>query len=295
MNVSINYIIQKFLVELSSVRRYSENTVRAYKNDLLTFDKFCVNNHKTNINEITDKFIRKYLFYLSDNKLENKSIARKLSAIRSLFNYSYSNGFIQKNPVSLVSNPKTEKKLPSVIDSDSILETYKIQGIREKYPIIKIVIIEILYGCALRVSELCNLKIKDVDFNTHTLKVLGKGNKTRIVPIGEKSEIILKNYLAQFPSDNPEDFLIRNQFNRRINSRFVHRIVTKNLSQVSDVKKKSPHTLRHSAATHMLNNGADLRVVKEILGHENLSTTQIYTQVSVERLKAIYKKSHPKS
>ena len=295
MNNSIKHTIQKFLSELSSVRRYSDNTIKSYKNDLLSFDKFCSDNHKTNIDEITDKFIRKYLFHLSNNNLENKSIARKLSALRSLFNYSYNNGIILKNPVSTVSNPKAEKKLPSVIDSDSILETYKIQNSREKYPIIKIVIIEILYGCALRVSELCNLKAKDVDFSSHTLKVLGKGNKTRIVPIGEKSEVILKEYLNQFPPDNQNDFLIRNKFNRKLNPRFVHRIVTKNLSQVSDVKKRSPHTLRHSAATHMLDNGADLRVVKEILGHENLSTTQIYTQVSVERLKAIYKKSHPKS
>ncbi len=295
MNSSISHIIQKFLTELSSVRRYSENTIRSYRNDLLTFEKFCSDYSKTNINEITDKFIRRYLFYLSDNNLENKSISRKLSAIRSLFNYSFNNGYIQKNPLTLVSNPKSEKKLPSVIDSDSILETYKIQTSREKYPIIKIVIIELLYGCALRVSELCNLKFKDVDFNSHTIKVLGKGNKTRIVPIGEKSELVLKNYLVEFPTNNPDDYLIRNQCNRKINPRFVHRIVTKNLSLVSDVKKKSPHTLRHSAATHMLDNGADLRVVKEILGHENLSTTQIYTQVSVERLKAIYKKSHPKS
>ncbi len=295
MNNLISHIIQKFLSELSSVRRYSPNTIRSYKNDLITFDKFCAENNKTNITEITDKFIRRFLFHLSNNNLDNKSIARKLSAVRSLFNFSFNNGYIQKNPLTLISNPKAEKKLPSVIDSESIIETYKIQSSREKYPIIKIVIIEILYGCALRVSELCNLKIKDVDFSNHTLKVLGKGNKTRIVPIGEKSEIILREYLNQFPPESHDDYLIRNKFNRKINPRFVHRIVTKNLSQVSDVKKKSPHTLRHSAATHMLDNGADLRVVKEILGHENLSTTQIYTQVSVERLKAIYKKSHPKS
>jgi len=295
MDISINQIIQKFLTELSSVRRYSENTIRAYQNDLFTFDKFCFDNQKSKINEINDKFIRKYLIYLSNNNLENKSISRKLSAIKSLFNYSYNNGFIQKNPVSIISNPKVEKKLPTVIDSDSIIKTYLLKGSREKYPIIKIAVIEILYGCALRVSELCNLKLKDVDFSNHTIKVLGKGNKIRIVPIGEKSEEILKKYLQQFPAESPDDFLIRNQFNRRINPRFVHRLVTKNLSQVSDLKKRSPHTLRHSAATHMLDNGADLRVVKEILGHENLSTTQIYTQVSVERLKAIYKKSHPKS
>lgn len=295
MNNLINHIIQKFLTELSSVRRYSQNTIRSYKNDLLAFEKFCTDNNKLKIDEINEKFIRKFLFYLSSNSLENKSISRKLSAVRSLFNYSFNNAFISTNPVSTISNPKAEKKLPAVIDSDSIIETYKVQFPREKYPIIKIVIIELLYGCALRVSELCNLKIKDYNPSSHTLTVLGKGNKTRIVPIGEKSEKVLYEYLKSFPADNPDDYLIRNQFNKKINSRYVHRIVTKNLSQVSDLKKRSPHTLRHSAATHMLDNGADLRVVKEILGHENLSTTQIYTQVSVERLKAIYKKSHPKS
>lgn len=295
MNNLINQIIQNFITELTSVRRYSQNTIRAYRNDLQSFEQFCLSNNKIKIDEISDRFIRKFLFHLSDNKLENKSISRKLSSVRSFFNYAFNIGIIQTNPISTISNPKSEKKLPTVIDSETIIETYKIKSHREKYPIIKIVIIELLYGCALRVSELCNLKVKDYDSASHTITVLGKGNKTRIVPIGEKSEKILQEYLLMFAPNSRDDYLIRNQFNKRLNPRYVHRIVTRNLSQVSDVKKRSPHTLRHSAATHMLDNGADLRVVKEILGHENLSTTQIYTQVSVERLKAIYKKSHPKS
>lgn len=295
MNYKIEDIIQKFLGELSSIRRYSENTLRAYKNDLATFSNFCISNKKENINEINEKFIRKFLYYLSNNNLENKSISRKLSALRSFFDFAFINEFISVNPLLTISNPKSEKKLPSIIDSDSIIETYKLRGVREKYPIIKMVIIELLYGCALRVSELCNLKLKDLDFSNQTITVLGKGNKIRIVPIGEKSIQIVRQYLQEFPANNQNDYLIRNQHNRKLNPRFVHRVVTKNLSFVTDVKKRSPHTLRHSAATHMLDNGADLRAVKEILGHENLSTTQIYTQVSVERLKAIYKKSHPKS
>jgi site-specific recombinase XerD len=295
MNNSIEKSIVKFLEELNSVRRYSSNTLRAYENDLMTFSNFCLENNKKNFDEINDRFIRKFLFYLSDNKLENKSISRKLSAIRSLFNYAFINGIIKINPLLAISNPKAEKKLPSVIDSDSILATYNYISPREKFPLIKIVIIELLYGCALRVGELCELKVKDFNYSNHTLNVIGKGNKTRIVPIGEKSIKVLNQYLKEYPPSEQNDYLIRNQFNKKLNSRYVHRIVTKNLSQVSDVKKRSPHTLRHSAATHMLDNGADLRVVKEILGHENLSTTQIYTQVSVERLKAVYKKSHPKS
>ncbi|WP_407931463.1 tyrosine-type recombinase/integrase, partial [Ignavibacterium album] len=156
-------------------------------------------------------------------------------------------------------------------------------------------ILELLYGCALRVSELCNLKVKDVDFEGSTIRILGKGNKMRIVPVGSKSMELIYSYLKDYPATNQNDFLIRNDKNEKIYPRLVYRIVNRNLSKVTDVKNKSPHTLRHSAATHMLDNGADLRVVKEILGHENLSTTQIYTHVSIERLKATYKKSHPKS
>ncbi|MCX7611431.1 MAG: tyrosine recombinase XerC [Ignavibacterium sp.] len=295
MNIQLNQLVEKFLNELSSVRRYSENTIRAYHNDLNIFLDFCHKNDKTNIESLSDKFIRRYLLYLSQNNLDNRSISRKLSALRSFFNYCFKNEYIKTNPVLVISNPKCDKKLPSVIDTESIIETYNLKGSREKFPIIKIVIIELLYGCALRVSELCNLKYQDVDFYQRTLTVTGKGNKTRIVPIGEKSLEILHRYLQEFPVNSNDDYLIRNKFNRKLNPRFVHRIVTKNLALVTDVKKKSPHTLRHSAATHMLSNGADLRVVKEILGHENLSTTQIYTQLSIERLKAIYKKSHPKS
>jgi integrase/recombinase XerC len=157
------------------------------------------------------------------------------------------------------------------------------------------IIFEILYGCALRVSELCNIKYSDLDVAKSQIRVLGKGNKTRVVPIGEKSLVVLKEYLDLNPVNSHSDYLIRNKNNQKIYPRFVHRIVNKYLSLVTDIKKKSPHVLRHSAATHMLDNGADLMAVKDILGHENLSTTQIYTHVSIERLKSTYKKSHPKS
>ncbi len=291
----LSNIIQFFLNELSSVRRYSNNTIRSYKNDLSDFEKFCSSVNKNYIEVINDKTIRKFLFFLSDKGLDNNTISRKLSSVRGLFNYAFSNDLIAFNPLITISNPKVKKKLPTIIDTDTILETYKIVQSREKFPIIKKVIIELLYGCALRVSELVNLKLKDYHPTENLLSILGKGNKFRIVPIGEKSKKVLEDYLKQFPPKDVDDYLIRNSKNRKLNARFVHRIVSNNLALVTDVKKRSPHILRHSAATHMLDNGADLRVVKEILGHENLSTTQIYTQVSVERLKAIYKKSHPKS
>jgi site-specific recombinase XerD len=157
------------------------------------------------------------------------------------------------------------------------------------------VIFELLYGSALRVSELCNLNRADIDLERKTLRVTGKGNKIRIVPIGEKSIETLSNYLSKFPIKSLNEPLIETKKGGRIYPRLVHRIVNKYLALVTDIKKKSPHVLRHSAATHMLDNGADIMAVKEILGHENLSTTQIYTHVSIERLKSTYKKSHPKS
>lgn len=293
MAVTISQVIEQFLSQLSNIRRYSDNTIKAYRIDLSEFEVFCTQHSKPSIADITEKFLKKYLVNLAEKELDKTSISRKLSAIRSLFKFAFRNELIETNPASALPNPKIRRKLPSVVDALSLEKL--IEDDKQSSDILEKVIIELLYGCALRVSELCNLKFKDIDFESSTIRILGKGNKMRIVPLGSKSMEFLNNYLKQYPVSNHNDFLIRTNKNRRIYPRMVYRIVNRNLSKVTDVKNKSPHTLRHSAATHMLDNGADLRVVKEILGHENLSTTQIYTHVSIERLKATYKKSHPKS
>ena len=184
--------------------------------------------------------------------------------------------------------------MPEVVPQEIILNTYKEIDKDKKNAKLYKVIIELLYGCALRVSELCNLNYGDVNISSKTVRILGKGNKVRITPIGDKSIIVLNEYLSD-KNLNSKDPLLIDRNGKRIYKRMVHRIVNKHLGKVSDLEKKSPHVLRHSAATHMLDNGADLRAVKEILGHENLSTTQIYTHVSIERLKTAYKKAHPKS
>jgi len=291
----IDLLIEKYLTEISNVRRYSDNTSRAYRTDLLEFSEYCKEYNKSEMSSISERFIKSYLMILNDKKLDKKSISRKLAAIRSLFNYGYQNDIIEINPMAFISNPKTSRKLPEIVSTDLILEIYDIaDGIDEKPELVK-VIFELLYGCALRVSELCDLKYSDVNFTKMQIKVFGKGSKTRLVPIGEKSINVLEEYLKINPINVYSDPLIRTKMNEKIYPRFVHRIVHKYLSKVSDIKKKSPHILRHSAATHMLDNGADLLAVKDILGHENLSTTQIYTHVSIERLKSTYKKSHPKS
>jgi integrase/recombinase XerC len=291
----IEKILTEYLQYLKGIKRYSDNTIKSYRTDLDAFVSYCTEYSKQDIILISDKFIKNYLMLLSESGIERKSISRKISAIRSLFKYAFINEHINTNPASAISAPKVPRKLPQVASYESILKVYDAIDNEDDNPELVKAIFEILYGCAIRVDELCKLNRGDIDLNERTLRVSGKGGKTRIVPVGEKSIGIIKQYLGtkQFKSKNSPLFL--NKKEKRIYSRLVHRAVNKYLSKVTDIKKKSPHVLRHSAATHMLDKGADLKAVKEILGHENLSTTQIYTHVSVERLKSTYKKSHPKS
>lgn len=293
--MKIDNLIEKYLSEIKNIRRYSDNTVKSYRTDLEEFAVYCSEKQKTNLAEISERFIKSYLMILSEKDLDKKSIARKLAAIRSTFKYAYQNDLIIENPLSFISNPKSNRKLPEVVSTNLILEIYKLAEESDDNPELVKIVFEMLYGCALRVSELCDLRFSSVDIKKAQVRVLGKGNKMRIVPIGDKSLIVLNDYLLKNPVKSYDDYLIRTKKNDKLYPRLVHRMINKYLTKVSDIKKKSPHILRHSAATHMLDNGADLRAVKEILGHENLSTTQIYTHVSIERLKSTYKKSHPKS
>lgn len=293
--MKIDNLIEKYLSEIKNIRRYSDNTVKSYRTDLEEFAVYCSEKQKTNLAEISERFIKSYLMILSEKDLDKKSIARKLAAIRSTFKYAYQNDLISENPLSFISNPKSNRKLPEVVSTNLILEIYKLAEESDDNPELVKIVFEMLYGCALRVSELCDLRFSSVDIKKAQVRVLGKGNKMRIVPIGDKSLIVLNDYLLKNPVKSYDDYLIRTKKNDKLYPRLVHRMINKYLTKVSDIKKKSPHILRHSAATHMLDNGADLRAVKEILGHENLSTTQIYTHVSIERLKSTYKKSHPKS
>ena len=291
----IDILADEYLEELKSIKRYSFNTLKSYSEDLSDFITFCKEYIKISVPDISEKFIKNYLMSLSERNLDKKSISRKLSTLRGMFKFAYQRNYIKLNPTGMISNPKTKRKLPEVVPTKSILEIYSIVDKEDKNPKLTKVIIELLYGCALRVSELCQLNRVDLEMKEKIIKVLGKGNKMRIVPVGDKSLIIIQEYLNNKEFSNYNTALLLDDKGNRIYPRLVHRIISKYLSKVSDIKKKSPHILRHSAATHMLDNGADLRAVKEILGHENLSTTQIYTHVSIERLKSTYKKAHPKS
>ncbi len=293
--MKIEKLINSYLEYIESIKRYSPQTVKAYRIDLNQFIEFCNLRNKFIAIDLTEKFIKKYLMQLSETGLEKRSISRKLASVRGLLKYAFQNQIINSNPVAYIKNPRSNKKLPEVTTTESILKIYTLADEAEEEPGRTKIIFELLYGCALRVSELCDLNFGDLDIKSHTLRVKGKGGKMRIVPVGQKSIKIIEEYLNITNHENNNEPLIKTKGGNRIYPRFVYRIINKYLSKVTDIKKKSPHVLRHSAATHMLDRGADLRAVKELLGHENLSTTQIYTHVSVERLKLTYKKSHPKS
>jgi site-specific recombinase XerD len=293
--MKIEKLINSYLDYIESIKRYSPQTVKAYQNDLNQFIEFCNSRNKFTPQDLTEKFIKKYLMHLSEIGLETRSISRKLASLRGLLKYAFQNQIIKSNPVGNIKNPRSSKKLPEITTTESVLKVYVLADEAEDEPERVKVIFELLYGCALRVSELCDLNFGDLDIKNRTLRVKGKGSKIRIVPVGHKSIELIEEYLNITNQQNSNEPLIKTKGGNRIYPRFVYRIINKYLSKVTDIKKKSPHVLRHSAATHMLDRGADLRAVKELLGHENLSTTQIYTHVSVERLKSTYKKSHPKS
>jgi integrase/recombinase XerC len=294
---SLKKLISEYLVEISGVGRLSENTIVAYNNDLNQFLNFCENEKIIYISDLKSHIIRRYIISLNDVNLSKSSISRKLSSLRNFINFVIKNEYVATNPSGPILSPKIKRNLPETITLDSFKKIYNLideQYEGEKANLIK-TIFELLYGCALRVSELCNLNYGDINFGNKSIRVKGKGSKTRIVPIGNKSIIIVKDYLNSKNNLKSNSALLVTAKGKRIYPRFVHRIVNKYLSLVTDSKNKSPHILRHSAATHMLDRGADLLAVKEILGHVSLSTTQIYTHVSIERLKKSYKSSHPKS
>ena len=291
----ITDVIQLVLSELTGVKRASQNTIEAYKRDYEEFSLFCASLEKYSVKEINERTIRQYLIHLNEKKAAKTTVARKLSALRLLFRFCLINEIIPTNPIAKIPNPKVRRKLPEILNLDSFLEIIRLLSENNNFESLRDrAIFEFLYGCALRVSELCGLNYSDIDLKNNIIRVMGKGSKERIVPIGSKSVEVIKQYLNTIETNKTSPLIIDNS-NNRINRQKIYEIVKKNIEKVSDIKKKSPHILRHSAATHMLDNEADLMAVKEILGHENLSTTQIYTHISIERLKKAYKKAHPKS
>lgn len=301
----LNNLMGDFLGELSGIKRVSRNTLDSYKNDLNQFLIFCEKRNTVKIKSINTRIIRNFIIHLnSEKELSRNSISRKLSTIRGLFNYAVINGEIESNPLKQIKSPKIKRKIPETLSLDFFQEFVKFLKSESnlKNTSFIIAIYELLYGCALRVSEVCNLNLGDINLINKSIRILGKGSKERIVPLGTKSIRNVSEYINSLTDRKFNDPLFISPNGSRIYPRYIQRIIKKVDSQIASSEHlknsqsiKNPHVLRHSAATHMLDMGADLMSVKEILGHENLSTTQIYTHVSVERLKKSYKRAHPKS
>ena len=292
LNSFIDYLIKE--------RNYSNNTIIAYKNDLNVFKNYCLKefNHE-NLKTTDYSFIRSWIVGLVESGLTNRSVNRKISVLRSYFNFLLKIGEIEKNPLKNHKPLKEEKKVQVPFSENEINLLLNGNYFTKDYEgtMIK-TLIELFYSTGLRLSEVTNLKRTSVDLVNKKIKVLGKRNKERIIPIIDP----LKNQLFKFQElkreiigESENEFFFVDKKNLKLKNIYVYKLVNNYLNKVSTKSKRSPHMLRHSFATHLLNNGADINSVKELLGHASLAATQIYTHTSMEKIKSIYKKSHPRN
>jgi integrase/recombinase XerC len=292
--------LEEFLNFLKFEKQYSFHTYQAYLIDLNQFAEFCQNNyHISEPEEINHKLIRKWIVSLIEENITARSINRKLSALKSFYRFLLKKGLLDHNPLDKVVAPKIKKRLPVFVEEkhmnnllDDIDFGNDFLGVRNK------LIIEMFYYTGIRLSELINLKDLDVDIQGLTIKVLGKRKKERIIPIINGFALEINNYRKIRSNDigiqSCEYFFI-NKKGEKLYPEYVYRTIRKFLQLVTTIDKKSPHILRHTFATHLLNKGADLNAIKELLGHANLSATEVYTHNSFEKLTRIYKQAHPRS
>ena len=286
VNIFINY--------LEFERRYSSHTISAYKIDINQFiDFLSLEYDNAEILHVTHHNIRSWISYLLDSGISNRSVNRKITSLKSYFKYLINEGVISENPTSKIVSPRSSKKLPVFIEESnisSLFEDIEYQqgfiGIRDK------IILDMFYMTGIRLSELLSITVYDINFQDSSLKIMGKRNKERIIPVSNLLLDQISNFIRRYSIKN---HIFVNRKHRKLGPKQVYNIVNKYLDLVSSIEKKSPHVLRHTFATHMLNNGADINAIKEILGHSSLSATQVYTHTSIERLKNVYRKTHPRA
>lgn len=287
--------VDEFLNFITKEKRYSEHTYAGYKTDLLEFSNYAHKYFDVSIDLANHKVVRSWFAQMMEEGFKPRSIHRKSSSLKSYFKYLMTKGIVVKSPMDLVPLPKLDKKLPKFVEEKSLnllLEKLEFsddfEGKRDK------LILDVFYQTGIRQAELIGLTLKDVNFSQNQIKVLGKRNKERIIPVSPKLLETINAYVAYRISGSDENLLLTSS-GKKLYPKLVYNIVHKYLSKVTTLSQRSPHVLRHSFATHMLNNGAELNSIKELLGHVNLSATQVYTHNSMEKIKSIYKQAHPRA
>ncbi|MHB1178244.1 MAG: tyrosine-type recombinase/integrase [Daejeonella sp.] len=291
--------IERFIQYLQFEKRFSSHTVTAYRQDLHQFQTFFDSNHP-DLLSVTHPDVRNWVLELMEKGSEPKTVNRKISTLRSFYKFLQREALIESNPMTLIRAPRIPKRLPVVIEEkkiDTLLDSNNsfennFEGMRNR------LVLELLYCTGMRLSELTQLKDSDINLYEQYIKVLGKRNKQRIIPLGSPLIKLIREYLVEKLSqnfDNKVASLIVTNTGKDAYPKFIYRIVKKSLSDIFTQNKKSPHILRHTFATALLNRGADLNAIKELLGHSSLAATQVYTHNSVEKLKSIYKQAHPKA
>jgi integrase/recombinase XerC len=291
---------QEFLQYLSYEKRYSAHTIRAYTDDLSQFFTFISKEFdELEIAQIKGTFIRSFLASLKDKNITPKSINRKLSTLKTYFKFLLRNQYISASPLTNITAPKISKRLPQYVEEKDIKTLFQHVEFTNDYTgALHRAILSLFYYTGMRLSELQELQLNQVNIIGSSLKVLGKGNKERIIPIVAELKSELSGYLLQRNTLEiivDASHLLLSVKGKKLYAKYIYTIVKRYLGEVTTISKKSPHILRHSFATHLTNNGAELNAVKELLGHASLAATQIYTHNSIEKLKAVYKKAHPKA
>jgi len=293
-------MVNSFLRYISFEKRYSQHTVKSYQNDLAQFEHYCQEKFQTKeLVEASQLMVRSWILSLMDSGISSRSVNRKIASLRSFYKFLLKREEINRDPTSKIKSLKIKKDLPGFANEIEFLDFLNSVEFEKSFNgIMEQIILELLYGTGIRLSELIGLKIKDFHPMESTIKVLGKRNKERIIPVSRSLNELLKNYITEknhvFPHDQ-SSYLIVNKYGGQAYPMMIYRTVKKYLSQVQSLDKKSPHALRHTFATHLLNKGADLNAVKDLLGHSSLAATQVYTHNSLEKLKSVFDQAHPKA
>lgn len=293
-----NILLNKYLEYLTVQKNYSDYTISSYHNDITDFYTFCKENSIFYL-DITYSESKKYLMYLYEEKKEKAtSVSRKISSIRSFYRYLNNQNVVKSNPFQLLNLPKKEKKLPRYFEYNELLDLFEVPDINTPLGKRNRLILEMLYATGVRVGELVNIKVSDINLNDKKITILGKGNKERIVYYNAVTSKYLKKYLSEARiklNINKSDYLFLNYRGGKLTTRGIQDVLNKIITKTSLNKNISPHMLRHSFATHLLNEGCDLLSVQQLLGHSSLSATSIYTHVTTDRMKEVYFKTHPRA